>query len=69
VAAPKKGQLDAELVQATRAIELLGGGTAETKQIDIEGLRDGRHIVVVEKVGETPAKYPRRPGIPHKRPL
>jgi len=69
VAAPKKGQLDTELAQARRAIELLGGGMMEAKRVDIEGLRDGRFIVVIEKVGETPAKYPRRPGIPHKRPL
>lgn len=69
VAAPKKGQLDRELVQARRAIELLGGGVMEAKRVDIESLSDGRVIVVIEKVGETPVKYPRRPGIPHKRPL
>jgi hypothetical protein len=26
-------------------------------------------VVIVEKVGQTPAQYPRRPGIPTKRPL
>jgi hypothetical protein len=28
-----------------------------------------RQLVVVEKVCQTPARYPRRPGMPAKRPL
>jgi 16S rRNA (guanine527-N7)-methyltransferase len=28
-----------------------------------------RVLVVVEKTGETPEAYPRRPGIPRRRPL
>ncbi|MFY9140331.1 MAG: hypothetical protein WBJ83_05645 [Thermacetogeniaceae bacterium] len=29
----------------------------------------GRHVVVVEKTAVTPEKYPRRAGVPAKRPL
>jgi len=28
-----------------------------------------RNLVAVEKVAPTPEKYPRRPGVPAKRPL
>ncbi|MDG1990724.1 MAG: 16S rRNA (guanine(527)-N(7))-methyltransferase RsmG [Dehalococcoidia bacterium] len=35
---------------------------SENKQID-------QVIVVVKKIGDTPKKYPRRPGMPSKRPL
>ena len=69
VAVPKKGRIDDEIAEAARAIDLLGGRLLEARQVDIEGLQDDRCIVVIEKVAETPPKYPRRPGIPHKRPL
>jgi 16S rRNA (guanine527-N7)-methyltransferase len=34
-----------------------------------EGNTDRRVLVFIEKVKKTPGKYPRRPGIPRKRPL
>ena len=34
----------------------------------IRGARD-RHLVISEKIGPTPERYPRRPGIARKRPL
>lgn len=65
----KKGDIRAELERAQCAIETLGGALREVKPVNIPGLNDDRAIVVLEKVGLTPAKYPRRPGIPAKRPL
>jgi len=69
VALPKKGHIEDEVNAAARALDLLGGRLVEMRRVALEGLRDDRFILVVEKVGETPAGYPRRPGIPHKRPL
>lgn len=66
--APKKGNIDAELRQATRAIDLLGGSLKEVKQMDMAGLK-GHCLVIIEKVAATPERYPRRAGIPSKRPL
>ena len=51
------------------AMDVLGGQIRETRGVDVEGLEDGRVLVVVEKVKPTPERYPRRPGIPSKRPL
>jgi len=67
--AQKKGLIDPELSQAVRAISLLGGNLRERKEVDLDEFTDERWLVVVEKIGLTPEKYPRRPGIPAKRPL
>ena len=67
--AQKKGAIDLEVNQATMAINLLGGNLREVKKIDLAEFTDERWLVVVEKIGLTPEKYPRRPGMPAKRPL
>lgn len=69
VALHKKGDIRAELERAQCAIETLGGALREVKPVNIPGLNDDRALVVLEKIRPTPAKYPRRPGIPAKRPL
>ena len=33
------------------------------------GLAETRYLVLMDKVAPTPAKYPRRPGMPAKRPI
>jgi len=67
--AQKKGAVDLEVSQAARAVSILGGNLRELKKIDLAEFTDERWLVVVEKIGLTPEKYPRRPGIPAKRPL
>ena len=67
--AQKKGDLKAEVQSAKRAISLLGGELTDVKSIDLPEFADKRRLVVIDKVGETPAQYPRRPGIPARRPL
>jgi len=58
-----------ELEQAQSAIQLLGGGTATMQPVELLAYEDPRYLVVIPKVGQTPEKYPRRVGIPTKRPL
>ena len=58
-----------ELEEAREAIRVLGGKPGEVFPVNIPGVEERRYLVVVEKVGETPEKYPRRVGIPGKRPL
>ena len=65
----KKGDLAEELAEAQNAITLMGGRIVKQQAVDVEGLRDRRVLVVIKKVADTPAKYPRRPGMPKKRPL
>jgi 16S rRNA (guanine527-N7)-methyltransferase len=54
---------------ASRAIKLLGGGEPTIRQVHLPDHQRTHYLVVIPKVGISPAKYPRRPGIPSKRPL
>ena len=67
--AHKKGDIAQELDNASNAISLLGGRLSSVLPVSVTGLGDNRALVIVEKVSPTPARYPRRPGIPKKRPL
>ena len=65
----KKGEIGPEVEASLHAMDVLGGQIRETRGVTLEGLEDGRALVVVEKVKPTPSKFPRRPGLPSKRPL
>ncbi|MDD5126481.1 MAG: 16S rRNA (guanine(527)-N(7))-methyltransferase RsmG [Dehalococcoidales bacterium] len=67
--AQKKGVIDAEVKNAGRAIALMGGRLREVRKIEMEELSDGRYLVIIDKIALTPPQYPRRPGMPNKRPI
>jgi len=52
-----------------RAFEALGGGEAQISPINLPCYERTHYLVVVPKVRATDDRYPRRPGIPIKRPL
>jgi len=59
----------AETQAAERAFQLLGGRLHKLVPVQLPGVAEDRYLVVVDKVVTTPARYPRRVGIPAKRPL
>jgi 16S rRNA (guanine527-N7)-methyltransferase len=59
----------AEAHAADRAFRLLGGHLRRLVPVNLPRVADQRFLVVVDKVAATPANYPRRAGIPSKRPL
>jgi 16S rRNA (guanine527-N7)-methyltransferase len=61
--------VEEDLAGAGAAIKILGGSVREIIDIDLPLYGDRRKIVVIEKVSATPEKYPRRAGIPKKKPL
>ena len=67
--AQKKGDLASEISRAGKAINLLGGRLREVRTVNLEEFSDERQLVVIDKELATPELYPRRPGIPSKRPL
>ncbi len=67
--AQKKGRIEPEIIRANQAISTLGGNLREVKRIDLEEFTDERRLITIDKVSVTPQQYPRRPGIPAKRPL
>jgi 16S rRNA (guanine527-N7)-methyltransferase len=68
VLAMKAGDLTDELADGVRAATALGGTIGAVTPVPIPGL-DGHILIRIDKTGETPAQYPRRSGIPTKRPL
>ena len=58
-----------EVDEAQGALDVLGGAVVATKRVQLPDVPGDRYLVVVSKTGPTPAVYPRRPGIPAKRPL
>lgn len=66
----QKGPITSEELQAGRqAAATLGGRILEVESFELPFLGDARTLIVVEKVGPTPAKYPRREGVPGTQPL
>lgn len=58
-----------ELYEAQNALDILGGELKKAKEINVPGLTAKRYILVIKKIKSTDKKYPRRAGIPKKRPL
>ncbi len=67
--APKKGDIEGEIAAALSGIERLGGTIRAIKTVSIPDEENDRRLVIIEKIRATPEMYPRRPGIPSKRPL
>ena len=57
-----------DLGPAARAIQLLGGTPARVDPAP-SSVRSAGVVVVVDKIGSTPDAYPRRAGVPSRRPL
>ncbi|MCS7001467.1 MAG: 16S rRNA (guanine(527)-N(7))-methyltransferase RsmG [Dehalococcoidia bacterium] len=68
VVAHKSAAVEAELAAGRRAIALLGGGDPTVTTPPAPELADHR-LVAIPKIGPTPTAYPRRAGVPAKRPL
>lgn len=67
--AQRRGDLEAELRAASAAFQALKVAPRAPVPIALPGLADGRGLVVGEKYDFTPERYPRRAGIPNKRPI
>jgi 16S rRNA (guanine527-N7)-methyltransferase len=69
VLALKGSKYEEEIEAAQNALARLGGKLVEARPVQLPGLDDGRAIVVLRKVKDTPAAYHRKAGLPAKKPL
>jgi len=69
ILAMKGGSAPVEAHSSERAIQMLGGHLRQLMPVTLPGVVEERYLVVVDKIAATPDKYPRREGIPAKRPL
>lgn len=66
--AMKGVSFEPELTASTRALKTLGGKLEEIQTFPHPRL-EGSRLLIFEKVGRTPAQYPRQAGLPAKNPL
>jgi len=67
--AQKSQQAEEEVKASGEAISVLGGQVMELKPVAVPFLEAKRVLILIEKIAETPEKFPRRSGVPQKRPL
>ena len=56
-----------EWEKAEKVVELLGGKNEEKIEVSFDNIT--RIFLKIKKINNTPEKYPRKPGIPEKRPI
>ncbi len=59
----------AKVDKAQKALELLDAKIVQKEEYSLPSLTQKRVLVIVEKLGKTSATYPRRVGLPSKKPL
>lgn len=69
IIAMKGESAPAEAHSAEHAMRVLGGHLRKLLPVTLPGVADDRYLVVVDKVAATPHDYPRRVGVPAKKPL
>ncbi len=66
--AQKGVAVEEEVARAAPALARLGGRVREIVPVQLPGL-EPRHLIVVDKIAPTPAGYPRRAGLPERKPI
>jgi len=64
----KAKNVEQEIEEAQKAISELGGKVVSVAPYTLSSGEE-RNLVVIKKIRPTPEKYPRKPGVPAKRPL
>ncbi|MFN0074699.1 MAG: 16S rRNA (guanine(527)-N(7))-methyltransferase RsmG [Chloroflexota bacterium] len=67
--APRRGDSTTDIQLAEPIFLLLGANVPTWLPVHITGIDDGRQLMVATKQSPTSAQYPRRPGLPGKRPI
>ena len=58
-----------EAQKAAEAFRMLGGELEQVIPLTLPGVTEDRYLITIMKKAPTPEKFPRRVGIPQKRPL
>jgi len=69
VVLPRGSDLAGQLADGEAAAKQLAARLRPPIPLDDPELPPGRSLVVADKLGRTPARFPRRPGMPAKHPL
>ncbi|HLY25077.1 MAG TPA: 16S rRNA (guanine(527)-N(7))-methyltransferase RsmG [Aggregatilineales bacterium] len=59
----------AEIALAEIALRLLGGHFLQLVPVELPHVAETHYLVIIEKIAATPRQFPRKPGVPTKKPL
>ena len=65
----KGADVDEETEDGKFAIKELGGKISEIEEFKLPDSDYKRTIIIIEKIKNTPSEYPRKAGLPQKKPL
>ena len=65
----KGSNVDEELIEAKKAINVLGGKIEKVDKFLLPNSDIERNIVIIKKIKNTSSKYPRKPGTATKQPI
>lgn len=65
----KGDRAPSEIHESSKALKILGGEIDELRTVELPRVPETRYLVMLRKCVETPENYPRRAGLPGKRPL
>lgn len=65
----KAGEIEEEILQAKKAVHLLGGKIGDVEKFVLPGTDIWRSLVKIDKINKTSKAYPRKAGTPTRDPL
>ena len=65
----KSADIDKEIEKAKKAIKILGGKIVSKDIFNLPKSNLGRSVIMIQKIGNTPKNFPRKPGTPAKEPI
>lgn len=65
----KGSEIKEEIEKSKKAITLLGGNINKIDFFELPQSDIKRNLIIIEKERSTPAKFPRKPGLPSKEPI
>ena len=65
----KGAEIKEEIEKSKKAITLLGGNINKIDFFELPQSDIKRNLIIIEKERSTPAKFPRKPGLPAKEPI
>ena len=65
----KGSEIKEEIEKSKKAITLLGGNINKIDFFELPQSDIKRNLIIIEKEKSTPAKFPRKPGLPSKEPI
>lgn len=65
----KGSEIESEIDESKTAINILGGKILKVDKFNLPETDIVRNIIIINKIKNTPSKYPRKAGVPSKEPL